>query len=45
VRRDGEALEGRVLDLSPEGALILETRADRVELFEGEVERLLRRSR
>jgi BirA family biotin operon repressor/biotin-[acetyl-CoA-carboxylase] ligase len=45
VRKDGEALEGRVLDLSPEGALVLETGAGRVELFEGEVERLLRRPR
>jgi BirA family biotin operon repressor/biotin-[acetyl-CoA-carboxylase] ligase len=43
VRRDGQALEGRVLGLSTEGALILETETEgRVELFEGEVERLRR---
>lgn len=40
VRRSDETLTGRVVDLSPEGALVLETGRGVVELFEGEVERL-----
>ena len=40
VRRFGEVLEGRAVDLTPEGALLLETSGDTVELFEGEVEHL-----
>jgi len=42
VRRDGGVLEGTAADLSPEGALILDTARGSVELFEGEVERLRR---
>jgi BirA family biotin operon repressor/biotin-[acetyl-CoA-carboxylase] ligase len=41
VQRSGEVLEGRAVDLSPEGALLLETPEGIVELFEGEVEHLL----
>jgi BirA family biotin operon repressor/biotin-[acetyl-CoA-carboxylase] ligase len=40
VRRFGEVLEGRAADLTPEGALLLETPEGIVELFEGEVEHL-----
>lgn len=40
VRRFGEVLEGEAVDLSPEGALILETKDGMVELFEGEIEQL-----
>lgn len=40
VQRFGEVLEGRAADLSPEGALLLETPEGIVELFEGEVEHL-----
>ena len=40
VQRFGEVLEGRAADLSPEGALLLETPEGVVELFEGEVEHL-----
>ena len=40
VRRFGETIEGRAVDLSPEGALLLATRRGTVELFEGEVEYL-----
>lgn len=40
VERFGEVLEGRAADLSPEGALLLETPEGVVELFEGEVEHL-----
>ena len=40
VRRFGEALEGRAVDLSQEGALLLETSKGTVELFEGEIEHL-----
>jgi BirA family transcriptional regulator, biotin operon repressor / biotin---[acetyl-CoA-carboxylase] ligase len=40
VRRFGQALEGRAVDLTPEGALLLETPDGTVELFEGEVEYL-----
>jgi BirA family biotin operon repressor/biotin-[acetyl-CoA-carboxylase] ligase len=42
VRRFGETLEGIALDLSPEGALLLETRDGVIELFEGEIEQLRR---
>jgi BirA family biotin operon repressor/biotin-[acetyl-CoA-carboxylase] ligase len=38
VTRFGKTLEGRAVDLSPEGALLLETPGGIVELFEGEVE-------
>ncbi len=40
VRRFGEILVGRAADLTPEGALLLETPEGTVELFEGEVEHL-----
>jgi BirA family biotin operon repressor/biotin-[acetyl-CoA-carboxylase] ligase len=40
VRRSGELLEGRAVDLSPEGALLLRTSSGMEELFEGEVEHL-----
>ncbi len=40
VDRFGEVLEGRAVDLTPEGALLLETPEGKVELFEGEVEHL-----
>lgn len=40
VARFGEILEGRATDLTPEGALLLETPEGTVELFEGEVEHL-----
>jgi BirA family biotin operon repressor/biotin-[acetyl-CoA-carboxylase] ligase len=40
VRRFGETFEGRAVDLSPEGTLLLSTRQGTVELFEGEVENL-----
>jgi BirA family biotin operon repressor/biotin-[acetyl-CoA-carboxylase] ligase len=40
VLRFGETIEGRAVDLSAEGALLLSTRKGTVELFEGEVEHL-----
>jgi BirA family transcriptional regulator, biotin operon repressor / biotin---[acetyl-CoA-carboxylase] ligase len=40
VRRFGETVEGKAVDLSPEGTLLLSTRRGTVELFEGEVEHL-----
>jgi BirA family biotin operon repressor/biotin-[acetyl-CoA-carboxylase] ligase len=40
VRRFGETLEGRAVDLSPEGALLLETPHGTVEVLEGEIEHL-----
>jgi BirA family biotin operon repressor/biotin-[acetyl-CoA-carboxylase] ligase len=40
VARFGEILEGRATDLTPEGALLLQTPQGTVELFEGEVEHL-----
>jgi BirA family transcriptional regulator, biotin operon repressor / biotin---[acetyl-CoA-carboxylase] ligase len=40
VRRFGETIEGRAVDLTTEGALLLSTRQGTVELFEGEVEHL-----
>ncbi len=40
VRRFGETLDGRAVDLSPEGALLLETPRGTVEVFEGEIEHL-----
>ena len=40
AQRFGEVLEGRAADLTPEGALLLETPEGTVELFEGEVEHL-----
>ncbi len=43
VRRFGETLEGKALDLGPEGALLLETPGGVVELFEGEIEQLRRK--
>ncbi len=42
VKRLGEVLEGLAVDVSPEGALLLQTRDGVLELYEGEVERLLR---
>ena len=43
VRRFGEVLEGKALDLGPEGALLLKTSDGIIELFEGEVEQLRRK--
>jgi BirA family transcriptional regulator, biotin operon repressor / biotin---[acetyl-CoA-carboxylase] ligase len=40
VRRFGETIEGRAVDLSREGALLLATHRGTVELFEGEIEHL-----
>jgi len=40
VRRSGEILEGRALDIGPEGALLLQTAGGLVELHEGEVEQV-----
>jgi BirA family biotin operon repressor/biotin-[acetyl-CoA-carboxylase] ligase len=40
VRRFDDTIEGRAVDLSPDGALLLSTRAGILELFEGEVEHL-----
>jgi BirA family transcriptional regulator, biotin operon repressor / biotin---[acetyl-CoA-carboxylase] ligase len=40
VRRFGDIIEGRAVDLSPEGALLLSTRAGTLELFEGAIEHL-----
>jgi biotin-(acetyl-CoA carboxylase) ligase len=40
VARFGEVLEGRAKDLTPEGALLMETAEGAFELFEGEVEHL-----
>ena len=40
VRRLGETIEGRAIDLTPEGALLLATTGGTVELFEGEIEQL-----
>src|SRR5215213_10247076 len=40
VRRFGETIEGRAVDLTTEGALLLSTRRGTVEFFEGEVEHL-----
>ena len=40
VQRFGEILDGRAADLTPEGALLLETPEGAVEVFEGEVEHL-----
>ena len=40
LQRFGKVLEGRAADLTPEGALLLQTPAGTVEVFEGEVEHL-----
>jgi len=40
VQRFGETLEGRAVDLSPDGALLLETPDRTIELYEGEIEHL-----
>lgn len=40
VQRFGETLEGTAMDLSEDGALILETTKGTIELFEGEIEHL-----
>jgi BirA family biotin operon repressor/biotin-[acetyl-CoA-carboxylase] ligase len=40
VLRLGEAIEGKAVDLTAEGALLLVTRRGTVELFEGEIEHL-----
>jgi BirA family biotin operon repressor/biotin-[acetyl-CoA-carboxylase] ligase len=42
VRRSGEVLEGLAVDISPEGALLLETQGGVLEIYEGEVERVTR---
>jgi BirA family biotin operon repressor/biotin-[acetyl-CoA-carboxylase] ligase len=42
VRRLGETIEGRAVDLTREGALLLATPSGTVELFEGEIEHLVR---
>ncbi len=42
VRRSGEILEGKAAGINPGGALLLETEEGRVEIYEGEVEQLLR---
>jgi BirA family transcriptional regulator, biotin operon repressor / biotin---[acetyl-CoA-carboxylase] ligase len=42
VRRFDDTIEGRALDLSPEGALLLDTHRGTVEVYEGEIEQLLR---
>lgn len=42
VQRFGETLEGRAVDLTPDGALLLETKEGIIELFEGEIEHLRR---
>ena len=40
VQRFGEVLEGRAVDLTSEGALLLETSEGPLEVFEGEIEHL-----
>ncbi len=40
VRRSGGVLEGRALDISPEGTLLVETSEGVEKLYEGEVEQL-----
>src|SRR5215216_2862956 len=40
VRRFGETVEGRAVDLTKEGALLLATPGGTVEMFEGEIEHL-----
>src|SRR5215217_3622413 len=40
VRRFGETIEGMAVDLTAEGALLLATGRDTLEIFEGEVEHL-----
>jgi BirA family transcriptional regulator, biotin operon repressor / biotin---[acetyl-CoA-carboxylase] ligase len=40
VIRLGETIEGKAVDLSPEGALLLVARRGTVEVFEGEIEHL-----
>jgi BirA family transcriptional regulator, biotin operon repressor / biotin---[acetyl-CoA-carboxylase] ligase len=40
ARRLGETIEGRAVDLSREGALLVATDRGTVELFEGEIEHL-----
>jgi BirA family biotin operon repressor/biotin-[acetyl-CoA-carboxylase] ligase len=45
VRRLGETLEGRAVDLSQEGALLLATSRGTVELFEGEIEHLTQKGK
>lgn len=40
VKRSGETLEGVAVDLSPEGALLVEAKGGIIELFEGEIEHL-----
>jgi BirA family transcriptional regulator, biotin operon repressor / biotin---[acetyl-CoA-carboxylase] ligase len=42
VRKFGEVLEGRALDLGPEGELLIETDEGVVALYEGEIEQLRR---
>jgi BirA family transcriptional regulator, biotin operon repressor / biotin---[acetyl-CoA-carboxylase] ligase len=45
LERFGKVLEGRAADLTPEGALLLETPGGKVEVFEGEVEHMRQESR
>ena len=45
VRRSGETIEGRAVDLTGEGALLLATPDGTVELFEGEIEQIAREPR
>ena len=40
VRRSGETIEGRAMDLTSEGALLLTTGRGTIEVFEGEIEHL-----
>jgi len=40
VRRFGKTIEGRAVDLTAEGALLLSTRQGTLELFEGEIQHL-----
>jgi biotin-(acetyl-CoA carboxylase) ligase len=42
VRRFGQTVEGRAVDLTREGALLLATPGGTVELFEGEIEQIVR---
>ena len=41
VERFGRSLLGKAVDLTPEGALLLQTKSGAIELFEGEVEHMM----
>ena len=45
IRRFGHTIEGRAVDLSQEGALLLATSRGTVELFEGEIEHLTQKGK